>query len=288
MSISWTINSYVFADLDFKSMRGSPGLGFYRLVAEISIALHSRPEGQEVIVTNIEGDLAVIGKDNVDHYVGRMRRQGHDSPLITFPHTYSTNLQLEVEIDDRRIEAIEKIRAGGDLNFKLNLYGLANSATEKRPQNLNSWMNFRVNQGTSIEMLEQMGYRRTLLLEVTLSDGEPIRPEAMKHLQNAQTHLLRGHYRDAVGACRDVLEALSKELGDEKDTLPETINNWFEGSKKMGKDERIRLVRRALKVLTHPARHADEVSSKIEWEPEDAKAILIFSAAMVQMAGSRE
>jgi hypothetical protein len=288
MSASWTIGSYIFAELDIMGINGNPGLGFYRLIADIDITMHNKQPSEEVGVTDIGADLFIIEKDNNRRLVGRMRRQGPDYPFISYPNTQKMRFQLEIELDNNRIEAIERIRQGGKLNFEMNMYAIASLGQERRSQSVQSSLRYPVNQGTWIEMLDQMGYRKTLLLEIPLTDDIGLHPEALAFLNTAQTHLLRGHYRDAVGACRNVLEALSKELGDEKDILPDTIKSWFEGSNKMSKDERTRLVRRALKILTHPAHHADEVASKMEWELEDAKAILIFSAAMVQMAGNKE
>ena len=125
----------------------------------------------------------------------------------------------------------------------------------------------RVNQSAWIEILEQLDYQRTMLIEVPiLNDGitDPRFSEARKHLQTAQTHLLGGHYRDAIGACRDVMEALTTVLNDEKDQLPEGISAWFDSTRLMGKKERVHLVRRAFKILTHPARHADQVATAID------------------------
>lgn len=109
-------------------------------------------------------------------------------------------------------------------------------------------------------------------------------PEAAEHLKTAQTHLLKGHFRDAVGSCRDVMESLSTALSDDKYQPPETIKAWFKDMQTMGKEERLRLVRRALRVLTNPAKHADKVSASIEWGPEDARAVIVMAAILLQMA----
>jgi len=63
-----------------------------------------------------------------------------------------------------------------------------------------------------------------MLLEIPILDEKvsPRFPEAAEHLRTAQTHLLRGNFRDSVGACRDVMESLSKALSDDQYQLDET------------------------------------------------------------------
>jgi hypothetical protein len=221
--------------------------------------------------------------------LGYLRRQGTEFPLTTYQHTSTRNITLEIELDARRIEAIERVRIGGDLFFRVNLCGVAHGGREKSSQPVHATLQYRANQSTWAEVLEQMDYRQTMLLEIPVprDDTGPQLPEAAKHLQTAQTHMLRGHFRDAVGACRDVMESLSAALNDEGDQLPEVIKSWFEGTRSMGKEERLRIVRRAIKILTHPARHADEVSTSIEWGPTDARAAIIMAAALLHLTGEK-
>jgi len=289
MSDSWTIGLYIFAELELKSIHGSPGLGFYRLIIRVGYTMHSKPSGQEVTVTNIGG------ADTSVPFLGYVRREAPESPLMTYEHTNKGNFQFEIELDARRIEAIEHIRLGGDLNFTLNIYGIAFSASDGRSHTVTASLQYRANQSTWIEVLDQMGYRRTMLLEIPILDEKvsPRFPEAAEHLRTAQTHLLRGNFRegnfrDSVGACRDVMESLSKALSDDQYQLDEVVKSWFKATRSMGKEERLRLIRRAVTVLTHPARHADEVSASIEWGPMDARAVIVMAATLLQLAAGEK
>jgi hypothetical protein len=99
--------------------------------------------------------------------------------------------------------------------------------------------------------------------------------------------MLRGHFKDAVGTCRDVLELVSSALNDEKEQAPESIKSLFEGTREMDKEQRLRVVRRSLKILTHPARHADQVSTSVEWGPLDASSVIMMTAALLQLAAEK-
>ena len=281
MSERWDIGSETFAELEVKSIHGNSGLAFYRLIFQVDITQHSRSKEARVMVNTIKGELWVKGKNNKEYFLGCAQRPGPDNPIETYDYTFTSNIQLEMELDSRRMEAIEQIRLGEDLSFRLELYGIARS--RQTPfQPVNATLQYRANQSTWIEVLGQMGYRQTLLLEIPVLSEEisPSFAESSEHLKKAQTMLLNGHFRESVGACRDVLESLAKALGDEA----ETNSIPFENLRELDKEKRFRQVRRALRFFTHPARHADEVSAQIEWELEDAKAIISLTAVILQLA----
>ena len=285
MSDSWMMGLTAFADLDLKTIEGAPGLGFYRLIAQIDVVTHDRQPEEEIVTTNITGEMWVHGANSREHYLGCLRRQGMESPIVTYPRTSKDQLRLELELEGGRIEAVERIRLGGDLFIGLDVHGMAYSAGE-RPRPVEATLHYKANQATWLEVLEQMGYRKTMLLEIPIPGDEagPELSEAAKYLREAQEQLLHGKWRQAVAACRDVLESLSIALGDNKWKPPADLKRMLEVTKGMGKEERIRLMRWAMMPLTHAAKHADEVTARIEWNMVDARAVIIMTASVLQMA----
>lgn len=283
MSTNWTFSSTIFAELDVKNFQGDSGLGFYRLIAKVSITTHGRKPEEAVDVSNIGGELWVRGKD-ANCYLGYMKHMKAYDPVKTRELTNSREIQLEIELDSSRIEAIEKIRHGGELIFTLEIQGAATCEQGMDTQSVTGQLQYRANQSTWIEILELMRYKRTLLLEVPVMSNEISThfPKAVKHLETAQTQLLKGHFREAVGACRDVLESLTKALGDKTNQTKNKIKDAVDNQSQLSKEERLRLVRWALITLTHPARHADKVAEKMEWGPEDARAIIMITTAILQ------
>jgi hypothetical protein len=49
----------------------------------------------------------------------------------------------------------------------------------------------------------------------------------------------------------------------------------------MTKAERLRVLRRALKLVTHPARHRDEVTAAIDWSRIDSAQLIFMTAAFI-------
>lgn len=128
-----------------------------------------------------------------------------------------------------------------------------------------------------------MGYQRTLLVEVPMPDPnvQPELADAVTFLAQAQRHLLLGHDRDAVGSLRDVLEQVKLAFGDDDTLDPELNRVLFDHSRSMTKAERLHVVRRALMLVTHPARHRDQVSVAIDWSRIDAAQMISMTAAFV-------
>jgi len=245
--------------------------------------MHSRPQEQEVTATDFSGDLKVSGDGISEHYVGSMHQRGGNRPITSNPHPSLSPVpvDLEIELDRKRVEAIEDIRVGKDLTFKLVLSWVASQADNKKLYYDHTEMQYRAYQSVWIEALERMRYTEMMLLEVPLLKDEASGrfPKAVKFLKQAQEHVRRGQYREAVGVCRDALEALATVLPDAARQVP--------GNKKeRSKEDRLLLVRRALKNLTHPAHHGDDASQSIEWDRTDAVGVLSITTMLVQMAAA--
>jgi hypothetical protein len=278
MTGNFTFNNTIFAELDFSGINGQPGLGFYRLMAEVKVNMHGRAPTETIAVSNFTADLSVRGAGNAEHFVGRMWRQGADEPLTASQYAWTPSVLFELDLDAHRLEAMESIRLGGGLNLKLWLYGRAIAASG-RVETVKADLYLPANQSTWIAALDGMGYRRTLLLEIPMpaQDAPEGLTQAVEHLREAQDLMMHGRYRDAVGRCRDVLESLDGALGDSGVTAPSDQRDWDKAC-------RVRHARKALKVLTQPARHADQVSTQHEWGPEDAASVVTAIAALLRLA----
>lgn len=283
---SFTFSSTIFAEFTWKNLSASQGLGFYRLLPQLEVTTHGTPSDEQIVVAHLNADLHVRGKMNQQFFLGHLRELNSGLPLVTYPNLSRNQMIFDLELDARRVEALEQLRLGGDLTFRIDLCGIANRHNQKHAQPVHASLEYRANQSTWNEVLGNMGYRRTILLEIPLSEdpSSAAFSQAVEHLSTAQTHFLHGHFREAVGACRDVMEGISVALNDDATKPPDVVKSWFEGTRDLNKQDRIRVLRRAFKLLTHPARHSDAVSGAIEWRPSDARVALIMAAGLLQLA----
>ena len=282
--MGWSLGSRYFADMKVDSIYGSQGLGFSILNIRVEIALQNRNQEDIVVIDNITGKVEVKAKQGKgrEDYLGRLRRVDANDLVQTYDYASKKSITFEIELDPKRIEALEKIRAGGELNFKFTIY--ARARDRNGIQEVSESITYNANQSIWVSVLEGMGYRKTMLLEIPVLSEEisPSFAKAVENLKQAQLHLLNGHYRDSVATCRDVLECLAMAVGDDKETEPMNFDN----QKGMDKETRFRLVRKALRVVTHAAKHSDEVTVQIEWNYEDAKATVAIAAILVSLATS--
>jgi hypothetical protein len=200
-------------------------------------------------------------------------------PIQSYPgRSNRQSISLTCDLDRARIEAIEEVRSGGNLPMDVSIQGRFD---EGSPFTGNE--SLVVNQGVWIDALAEMGYRRTLLIEIPLPDrhAEPEMAQAVADLEQAQRHMALGHDRDAVGSLRDALDQVTLALGDD-DKLPADLERaLFANSRSMSKADRLRVLRRALKLVTHPARHRDQVTAAIDWSRIDAAQMIAMTGAFI-------
>lgn len=289
----WSSSGRTIANIDVAGIGGEPGLGMHRLLFHVRFSVFPHavqpPQGeQRVVVRDVGGDVKIQGRGGTGRIVGHL--EPWDGPVVIQTSTHhQDNVRHTFALDLSRgaLSAIEDLRQGGELVFTISLYGVGDLPTGIEV--LRDDLTYRVNQGTWVETLGKLGYGKVMLMEIPVPDASnsPELATAVTHLANAQQAMARGHYREAVGSCRDCLESLSVALGD-NDSQDTAFQPMFDRVRELDKPGRIRLVRRATKLLTHPARHADADAARIDWDRADAEGVIAVVAALVQLAARRD
>jgi hypothetical protein len=281
--MTFFINSPLGGGANFGSgsvdnLRGERGVGFFRLTMTINFIVEpagtsgAQPEPPQL--AELMAEARLNGRS-----IGRFTSMPGYLPIRSYPErTNQTSVPLTCDLDRARVEAIENMRSGGHLALDISFnarFGNGNSISFAD--------SYVVNQGIWIDVLAEMGYQRTLLVEVPAPDpgAEPELADAVALLAQAQRHQALGHDRDAVGTLRDVLEQVKLAFGDDDTIDPELNRVLFGNSRSMTKGERLRVLRRALMLVTHPARHRDQVSAAIDWSRIDATQLITMTAAFL-------
>jgi hypothetical protein len=251
---------------------GVSGLGFFRVTLDVRLQVEPGDPGCRLL--SLSADLLAGGR-----LVTRLDASPQSLPVEQYASSSPATVVLQADLDRARVEAVETLRNGGHLELNLNVFAClqepdGNMARQSVQEH------YPVNQGVWVEVLQQMEYQKTMLLEVPIPDEQtaPELAHAVDFLGQAQQAMVRGHYRDAVGLCRQVLEEMSNGLGDANGVRLQEI---FGKTRDMDKAERLRILREALKVLTHPAHHRDEVTALIEWNRVDAASVITIAAALL-------
>lgn len=255
----------------FKQVQGRHGLGFYRLtfIVNLNIDPSDATLGDRLI--GLVADIVVGGQP-----AGRATPVPNQLPILPSNYSFERQLNLELDLDRGQIEAIETIRNGGDLTFNVALYTTLSDPAGQLRQ-VTPAVGYPVNQGVWLGVLEQMGYQKTMLIEVPIPDAQQFLElaAAAVSLAQAQQAMARGDYREAVGVCRDVMDKINSALKDD-DNLED-----FTNLKLKTKADRVRLLRRAVRVFTHPAHHGDDVAARFEWNRIDAASTISIVAALL-------
>ena len=283
----FTIDGKIVAEVKMTGFQGQTGLGFYCLLVHVDLIFMPLPEGEGADIQDLSGELTVEGR-----YLGQLRPMLEAPRVPVGKYSGSYPVVMVSDLSLQQLEAIESIRLGKGLTFGAKLSMTWSGRIHNRVGLIrlpSDHLSHHVNQGTWSEILQQMGFRRVMLLEIPVPDERtsPELAEAAAHLAKAQQALDRGEYREAVGCCRDVLESLSVALGDSDNQDPE-VQSLFKNTRSMDKEARLRVLRRALKNLSHPARHADEVSAQIDWNRSDATSAITMIAALLRQLSNRQ
>lgn len=283
----FTLNGGVVAEVKISRFQGQVGLGFYRLLVHLDLVFMRMPEGEGAILHELTGDLQIEGR-----YAGSLKLFQGLGQFSIGQYEGSLPVLLVADLSLRQLQAIEDLRQGKGLTIGVNIsmtcWGKLRGGTGLLRAS-SGYLSHQVNQGAWIEVLNELGYRKIMLLEIP-ELAESLSPEltdAVAYIGKALQALHRGEYREAVGCCRDVLESLTTAMGD-SDVQDTEFQAFFKDLRSKDKAARLRLVRRAMKVLSHPARHADEVATQIEWTRTDATAVITMIAALLQQLGSKK
>ena len=269
------------AEVSILEIAAKQGLGFYQLIVNVNLRLRPWDPKQPAMITEVQGQLSAARPGRSQVLIGRLHPVYPPVLIESGAKFAMRGLELEVQVSPQQMELLEEFRDGGKLMFAADLR--ARVFHRGKPQQLGLTLSHHVNQVDWLELLESVGHSRTLLLEVPAPAGkeDSLFGKALDHLRQAETSIRRGEFRDAVGQCRDVLESLTHARGEQNDQVPGAAH-LFHNVKTMSKDERVKVVRNALRYLTHQARHVDENTVNVEFHRQDASFILTMVAAVLR------
>ena len=198
------------------------------------------------------------------------------------------HIPLRLELDQRQMDEIEELRAGGGLGFWINLEGVVHVHGVVSKLNPSSGQLFyEVGQSDWIKLLNQMQYGRYMTIEVPLPQAGELGGElatAAEALHEATDAFRRGEDEETVADCRDALEALIRWEGGKPQAQ-------F-GDQSLTKDERFIYAQVALQKVAHLAHHPRDKTAtgglpRVPWNRADAEAIIAIVAALIRRAAGR-
>ena len=246
----------IIADARCTGVHLQDGIGLYLLRFSISFDVKAHPDQRvpfrfENVRARVFAGAAASSKQrflgNADPEAPILIRTGAECPL-------QIQLLFDVAISAPQLEALEVIRNGGDLYFRLHLYGESYGAYDPSPASDD--ISVHVNQAEWIRILGQAGFAEIVLFEVPLpaQSDNGILKSAVDHLRKARDLFLAGHYVESVAKCRLAIESCEKAKGDEQQQSG-AVKAYCDKRMAMSTSERLLLIRAAVKHYTQLAHH---------------------------------
>ena len=248
---------------------GQSGVG----VQQFSIPISVRPtdDAAHGKSFSFDGQVNVSGLNGVGGYLARITR--------TQPQALRSNSKiqtaLQFELSVVQVNEIESHRATG-FNFNINIGVYADNGEFGSTQVLD----YQVSREKWIQILEQINFRKTLLLELAIPSGSanPAMTKAVNFFGDAQRRFLEGENRQSVECLRQSLAAIvgADPANEGNDDIEADMKSAR--TSQVHYEERFELVRRALKLLTDLAAHPDVDETR----PREARAAITMTAGILQ------
>jgi HEPN domain-containing protein len=265
--------------VDFKAqgISGAKMAGAYLL--RLSVGCNIQTGGEEALsFSNVTGnvylsDTLLLGKAFPEVPLTILSGRGPITKSILF----------EVMLSGLQIEAIEKVRDGGNLRLTLKIIGEYTDAHNRLPGTDD--LHFHVSQSEWLSTLSQMGYGNYLLLElpIDLQDSGSM-DVSRQAFHKAKQHLREGNYDEVVAKCRLALEELMKAIV----VLSDARRLYKENRQAMSKEQRIANIVDAVNHSTQLAHHLDSAGRITPYSRADAIFILGSTASALSCYSDKE
>ncbi|MFF0262513.1 hypothetical protein ACFYR2_27280 [Streptomyces microflavus] len=201
------------ARLELKSVSGRSGLGVMQLRFQFEASCRKEASAQRPMW--FEGKVSTFGLGSSSGYLGRLVVES--SPVTLYDLAATTTFDLVVDLDHRQLQIIEEHRTGA-LKFNLEVTGTAMRDGNLERIGVGS-IEYEVNQSSWAAILEQMQYRRLLLVELDAPDVNRSAEfaTALGYYRDAEKQYVKHEWRLTVEALRQTLAALVGKKADDED-----------------------------------------------------------------------
>ncbi|MFF9360856.1 hypothetical protein [Streptomyces griseoluteus] len=246
------------ARLEAKTVHGTSGLGVMQLRFQFEASCRHDASAQRPMW--FEGKAYAVGLGTSSGYLGRLVVES--SPVTLHGLAATTTFVLVVDLDHRQLQIIEEHRTGG-IKFNLEVTGTAMTDGNLERIGVGS-IEYEVSQSNWAAILEQMQYRRLLLIEVDAA-GATRSAEfaaALDYYRGAEEQYIKQEWRLTVEALRQTLAALVGKKAEEEDAAADvqavsTALRKQSTKMNVGYPLRAEQVRRALKFMCDLGAHPE-------------------------------
>lgn len=277
--------SYIVGDGHLRMIGGRPAVGAASLEVVIDVAWTKWSHDRRIV----SGSLFLSSQQGQELAELTMRGRFIDAVLGR-----TDCLAFKGLISYQALEEIERLRAGKDLALKTQYQLLTDDGCStkeglqvfpnKGDRLLEGWdgdASINIAAATWLGILENVGYRSGLILELTYPLGRDNEKSLVRYIKKARDAFDGGRYDDCVAQIRHILEGIDERRGD-ANAASVAVGKYRgspEARRAMTFSERLLAVRKSLEHVSHAPHHkGDDVIARAE-----AKAMLAMTAAMLEL-----
>ena len=266
-----TSSKKIIVDFEVNSLLGSPSLGVYVLKFSVGYSMPA-----------YENEDVFFHKTSAKVYVGpKSIFLGIATPEV--PKMYKPNIHpqkggvlYEVIISKDSMEEVEKLRAGKDIEFKLDISGEYQDGLNQLCKTES--IRYVANQKEWVGALKAMGFKGGLIFELPMDivPTDEVKT-ALAAIEKAREHLYYGNYDDVVAKCRISLESVISNWGK----IAAVRNSVKTNKKGMTKQQRFFHALDQIVYFSHLAHHPDENGEYISFTRSEAVFVLGSTIAAI-------
>jgi hypothetical protein len=269
-------------ELTITSISLAKGLASWIVYVDVRATLE-RPFPQYVRVGGFLGTLSVHIPPLFDR-LGRLQPQSASHVDVT--RTGSDVVRLICELSPQQLATLEERRVVGPMLFDISFNVSLTHIDDRDARNTNEEVTLRhtIEQSQWADMLTSVGYDTVVVIELPdMVDKDPRLASAASHFRRSREALSRKDYESVVLNGRKVVEALEGQLGDSDVVLASFARAASSGTETWKKFERVRLLRAALRAVSHPAAHGSPNAVDHAWTEDDAIGSLLVQAGLLRL-----
>ena len=126
--MAFVVHGQSVADLRIAGLTARPALGFGRLLVEVELLVHERRQTERLSLVEFGGEILVRDAHDALHYLGRLTAMR--APVAVAVHQPGATVELEIEIEGARLNALRALRVGEDLALELTIRGRLELGTD--------------------------------------------------------------------------------------------------------------------------------------------------------------
>ncbi len=290
----WLTRSEISFEVD--QIRGEGGPEYPRLIIPINFTLRpSEDEGKINAYSLLWLQIGLrIDKNNTT--IGKSCSE----PIAEYswPGISPRPVMIEIPLDLYRIEKIEELGGGDDIQFSLSgsaLIALHPSVPKAGPNERQEYkmdvekftrgffeIIFSIPHSHWVnKILPGLGHGKVKLIEIPIPEKSDISTTAQEELKRAQNYFINGDYDKAVEHCRNALESLKNRLPEIKNLLTNSKYEWLEEVGQATYDWIDKVYKKTRNVSSIP-HHLPSIG---HFDRFEAQTILIVTIALLSYSG---